>query len=173
MKSMYQFQIWFFGIVRRKFAEYLGPPPSENAKKQFHKQNPQKASKPIWNPCTQFRLDCSGTIEGNLLRLDCSGPIEGNLLSPLGLPHPKIQKRLSHKQNPEKASKPGWNPCTQFRLDTFRLFGGNLLSTLGIPPPKMQKNKIISKILKQPPKPDEIHVPNSDWICWDFSRLIC
>ena len=55
----------------------------------------------------------------------------------------------------------------------FVFFRGNLLSTLGPSPAKIQKNKFISKIPKKPPKPDEIHVPNSDWIFGDFSREIC
>ena len=39
----------------------------------------------------------------------------------------------------------------------------------GPPPFKNTKNYFISKIPEKPPKPDEIHVPNSDQICLDCS----
>ena len=58
-------------------------------------------------------------------------------------------------------------------LPFWRFFKGNLLSTLGPPPAKMQQRNFISKIPKKPPKPYEIHVPNSDQIFGDFSKEIC
>ena len=39
---MYPIQIGFVWTFRRKFAKYPGPPPSQNTKKSFHKQNPEK-----------------------------------------------------------------------------------------------------------------------------------
>ena len=41
------------------------------------------------------------------------------------------------------------------------LLGGKLLSTLGLSPPKIQASNFISEIQEKPPKPCEIHVPNS------------
>ena len=110
---MYPIQIGFLGTFLGKFAKYPGPPSCKNATTQFNKQNPEKSSRNLGNPCTQFRLDFWG------------------------------------------------------------LFKGNLLSTLGLPPAKMQQHNFISKILKQLPKPYEIHVPNPDWIVEDYSREIC
>ena len=98
MKSMYPTQIGFVGTFQGKFAKYCGPPSCKNATTQFHKQNPEKAYKTLWNPCTQFRLDVWG------------------------------------------------------------LFKGNLLSTLGLRPAKMQQSNFIRKIKKKLQKPYETHV---------------
>ena len=43
----------------------------------------------------------------------------------------------------------------------------------GTPSCKMQQRNFISQIPKKPPKPYEIHVPNSDWTFVDFPRNIC
>jgi hypothetical protein len=81
------------GTFQGKFAKYPGPPSCKNATTQFHKQNPEKASKTLANPCTQFRLDFLGLFKGNLL-------------STLGLPPAKMQQRNSISKIPKKLPKP-------------------------------------------------------------------
>ena len=52
----------------------------------------------------------------------------------------------------------------------FQLYGGNLLSNLGASPAKMQNSHFIAKKPETLQKPCEIHVPNSDWICFRTFR---
>jgi hypothetical protein len=100
------------------------------------------------------------------------GTFQGKFARYPGPPSCKNATEQFHKQNPEKTSKTRGNPCTQFRLDCWGLFKENLLSTLGLPLAKMQQRNSISKIPKQTPKPEEIHVPNSELIFEEFPREI-
>ena len=64
---MYPIQIGVLETFQGKFAKYPGPPSCKNATTQFHKQNPEKASKTLGNPCTQLRFDFWGLFTGILL----------------------------------------------------------------------------------------------------------
>ena len=51
------------------------------------------------------------------------------------------------------------------------ILGGKFAKYPRLLPHKMLKGNSISNMPKKSPKPYEIHVPNSDWISLDFSRI--
>jgi len=124
---MHPIQIGFFGTFQGKFAKYPGPPSCKNATTQFHKQNPEKASKTPWNPCTQFRFDFWGLFKVNLL-------------STLGLPPAKMQQRNSIGKIPKSLQNPrkSMYPIQIWFLGTFQ---GNFAKYPGPPTAKFPDPK--------------------------------